>query len=65
MTHTQQLPESAGALDEEKPTDRTCPKCGAKTCVYSVWESSCGGYEDEKHSCTTCEHVWWIDGPDA
>jgi DNA-directed RNA polymerase subunit M/transcription elongation factor TFIIS len=64
--HTQPMSERQGELDAEKRTDRKCPKCGVQgQCVYQTWESSCGGYEDEKHTCRACGHVWWIEGPDS
>ncbi len=53
--------------DKGKPDDRPCPKCGQMTVVYQIWESSCGGYEDVKYTCTNkaCNCVWWVDGIDS
>jgi hypothetical protein len=64
--HTQEMSELDGTFNEEKPCDRKCPKCGSAMTVR-VWDSSCGGYEDEKFTCTNkeCGHSYWVDGPDS
>lgn len=63
--HTGPMPESAGTFDSEwKDSGRTCRHCGGAM-EYRVWESSCGGYEDEKHRCKECGKGYWIDGPDS
>lgn len=63
--HDKPIPESAGKLDSEKRTTIACRKCGKQTVVLQSWESDCGGYEDDKFSCKSCGHVWWVEGPDA
>jgi hypothetical protein len=57
---------------EDKPTEDAwaksnwpCPKCQEMAVRFRVVESSCGGYEDEKHECIACGHSWWAEGPDA
>lgn len=62
--HTGPMPESAGKFTKEAISERPCRKCGGPVRVH-LWESSCGGYEDEKHECTGCGHEFWIEGPDA
>jgi len=62
--HIEPLPESAGRFTSETRSGTTCPKCGGVVLVRN-WESSCGGYEDEKHTCTVCGHSWWLDGIDS
>jgi len=42
-----------------------CRKCQTEAVFFRTWESSCGGYEDEKYECRACGCVWWVDGPDA
>lgn len=64
MTHTEPMPETSGEFTTSKLSKRPCPQCGGPVHV-ELWESSCGGYEDEKYTCTTCHHTWWVDGPDA
>lgn len=54
--------------DDWRPCDddipcRKCKEVG--TIELSVWESSCGGYEDYHYRCKSCGGDWWIDGPDA
>jgi len=56
--------EYEGKFDDEKPVDRKCPKC-SKPMTVKTWESSCGGYEDEKYTCTVCGYYYWVDGPDS
>ncbi len=62
--HTNPIPDSAGTFDEWKQSQKNCIKCGNKTVKYRVWESHCGGYEDEQFKCD-CGHSWWVDGPDS
>jgi hypothetical protein len=65
MTHMTPMPESSGTFgDDWKPCERKCPKCSGPV-VYRTWESSCGGYEDDKFKCTKCGHTWWVDGCDS
>jgi hypothetical protein len=64
--HTSSLPESAGDFEKDShPSDRPCPHCGGRRVRYRVWESSCGGYEDEKYTCPDCQRSWWVEGPDS
>ena len=66
MTHMQPMSEDQGTFTVEESTDRKCPKCNSPmTC--KTWESSCGGYEDYKYTCTNkeCGHYYWIDGIDS
>jgi ssDNA-binding Zn-finger/Zn-ribbon topoisomerase 1 len=64
--HTQPMSESSGTLNPAKESDRKCKKCGS-TMMVQIWESSCGGYEDEKYSCSNsqCGYSFWIDGCDS
>lgn len=51
---------------EKKLPERKCIKCHATNCIsVELWESSCGGYEDEKFTCSNCKYTWWVEGPDA
>lgn len=64
--HTKPMSESEGTLSTPVEAKRKCPKCGGPmTC--ETWESSCGGYEDYKYTCSapTCKHVVWVDGIDS
>jgi hypothetical protein len=64
--HTGPMPESAGTFRAPEPTLYDCPNCGGRKCVMvKVWDSKCGGYEDEKCECTLCSRVWWNEGGDA
>lgn len=65
--HTKPMAESEGTFDGDwRKSDRPCPHCKAVgQRYYKVWESSCGGYEDEKNECRACGKVWWVEGPDA
>ena len=66
MTHTTNMPESAGTFDQAQPSDRPCRKCGkAGGVTYRVWESHCGAYVDEKFTCSSCGHTWWVEGIDS
>jgi len=64
--HTQPMSESEGSFIKEgkKPVAK-CRKCGKFAVYHKVWESSCGGYEDTKYTCSECDYYWWIDGPDS
>jgi len=66
MTDAKAYAESDGVFDTERSADRKCPKCQSPMSV-KVWESSCGGYEDEKFTCSDvrCGHHFWVDGPDS
>ncbi len=63
--HTKPMSEDEGELNASVPTDRACPQCRAQKTTRQTWESSCGGYEDDKYTCGACGHVWWIDGIDS
>ena len=64
--HTEPIPESAGTFQPADDKLYDCRSCGAKECVKVIlWESSCGGYEDEKNECQKCGKVWWVEGADA
>lgn len=65
MTHTGPMPESAGTFQEGTLTQRVCRNCGNQNVYVELWESSDGAYEDEKFTCKTCGHVYWIDGIDS
>ena len=63
--HTKCMSDSDGKFDIwEKSKFTVCPKCGGK--VYlRVWNSSCGGYTDDKYICSQCNYKWWVDGDDG
>lgn len=64
---TKPMSESEGTFDGEwKLSDRPCPHCGVQgQLYYRVWESSCGGHEDEKNECRACGKTRWVEGADA
>ena len=63
--HTKEMEESEGDFTNGwTASDYPCRKCGGKQ-RRKTWESSCGGYEDEKYECLSCGNVWWLEGPDA
>lgn len=62
--HTKPSAEHEGTFTKEAASEHPCRVCGAPVRVQ-LWESSCGGYEDEKHTCTQCGRVFWIDGIDS
>lgn len=63
--HTKSILESDGSFKQiEQKYD--CPHCKSKNSVsIKIWESSCGGYEDEKNSCEKCGKIWWVEGIDS
>ena len=63
--HTGPMRDSDGVFDEWKTTTLTCRKCVGANVVRRVWESSCGGYEDDQYHCNDCGNSWWVEGPDA
>lgn len=63
--HTEPMPETAGTLNAEWKSLKPCRRCTRAEVVVEEWSSSCGGYEDEKHTCKACGHTRWIEGPDA
>lgn len=64
--HTKEMSEHDGTFGNKRPSPHRCrkPGCGGAM-TYEVWESSCGGYEDEKHTCSKCGHGFWVEGPDS
>lgn len=67
MTHTPDMKESDGVFGPIKKELHNCVKCGEKTAECKPWQSSCGGYEDEKYTCLNpnCGHSWWVEGIDS
>jgi DNA-directed RNA polymerase subunit M/transcription elongation factor TFIIS len=65
MTRTPDMKESDGAFGPIKKELHNCVKCGEKTAECKPWQSSCGGYEDEKYTCSNCGHSWWVEGIDS
>jgi len=63
--HTGPMSESEGTFTLGGKTNRICSKCGKQTVFVRLWESSDGAYEDEKFTCGTCGHVYWVDGVDS
>ena len=60
------IPESEGVFTNEEIIDRICPQEGEERRIKKqIWESNDGAFEDEKYSCLTCGHVWWVDGIDS
>ncbi len=59
--------EHEGTLSPPEEKLYTCRQCGRQTATCQEWESSCGGYEDYKYTCTdaACGYVWWVDGIDS
>lgn len=62
--HTGPIPESDGELSTPEPCARKCGKCRGPM-IWQNWESSCGGYEDSKYTCTVCGAIEWVDGIDS
>lgn len=64
--HTQPMQEHDGVFSsqEEKPICK-CPRCGKFSVYCKTWESSCGGYIDDKFICRECGYKWWVDGIDS
>ena len=64
--HINSMSEVDGTFSKEKLTNLACRKCNKIGHVFlKEWESSCGGYDDEKYMCKACGHHWWVEGPDA
>jgi ssDNA-binding Zn-finger/Zn-ribbon topoisomerase 1 len=63
--HDKEMSDLDGDFSDTTYTMK-CPKCGS-TMIGQLWESSCGGYEDYKYTCTnkSCNHIKWIEGSDA
>lgn len=62
--HDKPMAEHDGKFRNTTPVERPCHKCGGPVTVQ-VWDSDCGGYEDEKFTCGKCGYTWWVDGPDS
>ncbi len=58
------MPESDGEFEQWQKVTRICC-CGANNVWMRIWNSDCGGYVDLQFECRTCNHRWWIEGPDA
>lgn len=63
--HTKPMAETEGTFRAPEPTKYTCRKCGKREATCATWDSSCGGYEDDKYTCGACGHSWWVEGPDS
>lgn len=64
--HAKAITEKAGTFTDSKTVMLYCSSCGTKTPhEEATWESSCGGYEDYKFTCSVCDKVSWVDGPDS
>jgi DNA-directed RNA polymerase subunit M/transcription elongation factor TFIIS len=63
--HTRPVNDSSGEFIETNNPPLKCPKCNQFSVYCKTWKSSCGGYEDTKHTCKKCGYYWWIDGIDA
>lgn len=62
--HSEPMPETAGEFTGWQKSDTPCQECNGEV-LYQIWESSCGGFEDEKYRCTQCKRSWWVDGGDS
>lgn len=62
--HTKPVGESSGKLSEPLICEIKCPKCRNKR-GNTYRDSECGVYEDTRHTCASCGHVWWREGPDS
>lgn len=51
--------------DWKKETGYACLKCGSKHIRSRCVESSCGGFDDYKFKCDSCDHIWWCESADA
>jgi hypothetical protein len=66
VTHVRQYSESEGDFEEPEPCILPCVRCkSTEHHTIQIWNSADGAYEDEKHSCSACGHVWWVDGIDS
>lgn len=65
--HTGPTPEAAGEFVATDVELYDCYGCNQRTAKAELWESSCGGYEDVKYTCTDpkCGKVRWVDGCDS
>ena len=67
MTHMPGVPISGTIVDTGQTVGRFCrKKCKELTQHKSeLFESSCGGYEDYRYTCTICGAIHWVDGIDS
>jgi hypothetical protein len=65
VTHTRALADEEGRFSRRESAECFCRRCKSQTVECELWESHCGAYEDHRYTCTTCGHVWWIDGIDS
>lgn len=65
MTHTQEMPDSAGKFGSKQEVPEPCRYCGNEYVHVQSWESNCGGYEDYRYSCSACGRFWWVEGADS
>ena len=67
MTHIPGVPVSGTITDTGQMVGRYCRgKCKELQPHKSeLFESSCGGYEDYRYTCTVCGAVHWVDGSDS
>ena len=63
--HTKTMSDLEGNFGSWKKSNFKCRFCKSDQTYYQIWESSCGGYEDEKHECRSCKKTWWVEGPDS
>lgn len=67
MTHMAPMKENDGTFGTPEAERSKCSKCGQATMVCTPWESSDGGFVDDKYTCENpaCGHVRWVDGIDS
>lgn len=63
--HSKPMAEHEGTFKDPEKELGECPKCKKKAVKIKVWESHCGGFEDEKHECQACGHTFWVEGIDS
>jgi hypothetical protein len=64
--HTAPMKDSEGTFNEWRLSEvATCWKCTSDRVEYRVWESNCGGYEDNQYRCIACGEQWWVEGIDS
>lgn len=63
--HTKEMSELEGKFVNKIKYKGKCKYCKEETVYYEIWESGCGGFEDEKYTCESCDKIWWVEGPDA
>lgn len=64
--HTKPMRDDEGEFSGWDQVSRACLRCLRSDGVYfRLWKSHDGGFEDEQYKCRHCQHIWWIEGPDA